>query len=93
MNVNDVEQTVLSAPAFDRLGSASRVIDTVDEEGGHTPFEMVQTNELVPRSRPDTAALGLVTLLTLLVPVITDHEPEPADGVLAPSVPEAEQTV
>ena len=60
---------------------------------GQTPFVIVHAKEFVPLLKPVTCDDGLLTLVTLPVPVITVHAPLPDVGLFAASVAVDAQTV
>ena len=64
------------------VGFSSRVIVTVSLESGHTPLLIVHTKVLAPTVNPVTPEVGELGIVTVALPAITVHVPDPTDGVL-----------
>ena len=60
---------------------------------GQLPLVMVQTNVLNPKLIPVTPDVAEVGVVTIPVPAITVHAPEPITGVFPASVAVVEQIV
>jgi hypothetical protein len=84
---------VCETPALETVGGISLVTVTVLLDEGQTPLEIVQTNLLIPLLNPVTVVEALAGVVTEPVPVMTDHKPVPAVGVLAAKVTEDVQSV
>jgi hypothetical protein len=69
------------------------VIVTVSLEAGHVPFVIVQTNVLAPSDNPVTPEVGEPGVVTVELPAITVHAPEPTVGALPARVAVVSQTV
>jgi hypothetical protein len=86
-------QTVWLIPGLDGEGRASRVIVTVEAEGGHTPFEIVYTNLFMPTLSEVTAVEYVLGETTTAGPERTDHDGVPVNGELPAMMADEEQTV
>jgi hypothetical protein len=86
-------QSVWLLPAFEGVGRSSRVTETVDVEGGQTPFVMLHWKIFDPTLNPLTSELFKVLFESVEVPVNTDHKPTPIDGVFPLSVAVETQSV
>src|SRR5205823_3925995 len=92
-NVAVVEHIDWSAPAFDVVGDASRVMVVVSLDAGQLPLMIVQTNEFAPADNAVTPDVGEPGDVTDALPAITVHTPVPTVGVLPASVAVVEHTV
>ena len=90
--VADAEQTVWSGPAFDALGGAFRIIDTVSRVVAHTPFAIIHSNKLAPTLSPVTPEVGSFGNVTEAPPANTVQVPVPTPGVFPASAALVEQT-
>jgi hypothetical protein len=93
LNVAEEAQTVWSDPAFETVGGRSRAMFTVEDDGAHTPFEIVHCAILSPAPRLVMVAAGLAEGVMTADPCTTDQLPEPIAGVLALSDVEILHTV
>ena len=70
------------APAFETVGSTTRVIETVSAEIQTPPFTIDHSKVLVPMLIPETLLVGEVGLEIVPVPVINVQVPVPTLGTL-----------
>jgi hypothetical protein len=89
----DVPPTTWSGPASAVVGGASRIIVTVSSDGVQVPFVIDQTNVLAPTDKPVTPDTGLAGVVTVALPAMTVHAPDPTVAAFAASVAVVEQTV
>ena len=75
------------------VGASSREIDTVSLDAGHVALVMIQTNVLAPTDNPVTPDVGSPGVVTVALPAMTVHVPDPTVGVLAARVAVVEQSV
>ena len=75
------------------VGASSRVIVTVSLDAGHVPLEIAQTKEFAPTLKAVTPDAGSLGVVTVALPAMTVHAPDPTAGVLPARVEVVEQTV
>lgn len=91
--VEEKEQIAESIPALATVGNASTKIVTVSEIDGQVPFEMVQTNVLMPLLIPVIPHVGEDGDVKVPVPTTVVHNPLPIAGVFPFNVEVAAQMV
>ena len=65
----------------------------VSLDGGQDALEIVQTKVFAPADNPVTPDVGLLGVVTVALPAITVHAPDPTVGVLPASVAVVAHTV
>lgn len=80
-------------PAAETVGGKSRIIATVEVDGGHVPLEIVHWKIFVPGDKPVTPEVANVGVVIAPPPEINVHKPLPTAGVLPAKVADEEQTV
>ena len=78
---------------MDGVGKSSRLIETVDDVAGQTPFVMVHSKILVPTPREVIPVVARVGVVIIPPPDSRDHEPVPIVGGLPFIVNVVAQTV
>lgn len=81
LNVAVSEQTTELVPATAVVGTWSRMMATVDVEGGHVPLDMVHWKTFVPVEIPVTLEFGDVGDVIIPVPETKVQTPVPTTGV------------
>ena len=84
---------VCEAPALATVGKLSRIIATVEVDGGHTPLDMVHCRTCVPVLIPVNPEAGEVGVVITSDPETKVQEPVPTAGVFPASVAVVAQTV
>jgi hypothetical protein len=75
-------------PALDTVGKSSTSILIVLVVGGHTPFDILHSKTFIPNPNPVIVELGLVGLVIIPLPLISDQVPIPIAGEFPANVVE-----